>query len=46
MERIKGYVDHIIYRNSENGYTVLILIGEDEEITCVGTLHYIGEGRP
>ncbi len=45
MERIKGYVDHIIYRNSENGYTVLVLIGEDEEITCVGTLHYIGEGE-
>ena len=25
METIKGYVDHIIYRNSENGYTVAVL---------------------
>lgn len=45
MERIQGYVDHIIYRNSDNGYTVLVLICEEEEITCVGTLHYIGEGE-
>lgn len=45
MERIQGYVEHIIYRNSDNGYTVLVLICGDEEITCVGTLHYIGEGE-
>ena len=45
MERIQGYVDHIIYRNSENGYTVLALICGEEEITCVGNLHYIGEGE-
>lgn len=45
MERIQGYVDHIIYRNSDNGYTVLVLICEEEEITCVGSLHYIGEGE-
>ena len=45
MERIQGYVDHIIYRNSENGYTVLVLICEEEEITCVGILYGIGEGE-
>lgn len=45
MERIQGYVEHIIYRNSDNGYTVLVLVCEEEEITCVGTLHYIGEGE-
>lgn len=45
MERIQGYVDHIIYRNSENGYTVLALICGEEEITCVGSLHYIGNGE-
>ena len=37
METVKGYVDHIIYRNTDNGYTVLILIVEEEELTCVGT---------
>lgn len=45
MERIKGYVDHIIYRNSDNGYTVLVLICEEEEVTCVGNLSYISEGE-
>ena len=45
MEKIQGYVDHIIYRNGDNGYTVMMLISEEEEVTCVGTLHYIGEGE-
>ena len=41
---IKGYVDHIIYRKQENGYTVFIVISEGEEITCVGTLGQIDQG--
>lgn len=45
MERIEGYVDHIIYRNNDNGYTVMQVICEGEEQTCVGTLSYIGEGE-
>ena len=45
METVKGYVDHIIYRNAENGYTVLVLISEEEEITCVGTFSDIAEGE-
>lgn len=45
MEKIEGYIDHIIYRNSENGYTVMVLASGDGEITCVGTLSYIGEGE-
>ena len=45
METIKGYVDHIIYRNTENGYTVLVLICEEEEITCVGIFSDIVEGE-
>ena len=36
MERIEGYVDHIIYRNQDNGYTVMNVIADGEEITCVG----------
>ncbi len=45
MERIEGYVDHIIYRNQDNGYTVMNVIADGEEITCVGLLHYIGDGE-
>lgn len=36
-ETVTGYVDHIIYRNAENGYTVLVLVVNEEELTCVGT---------
>lgn len=45
MEKIIGYVDHIIYRNAENGYTVLVLICEEEELTCVGSFSDIAEGE-
>ena len=45
METINGYVDHIIYRNNENGYTVLVLIVEEEELTCVGYFSDIAEGE-
>ena len=44
-EQITGYIDHIIYRNEDNGYTVLVLkmAGEDE-MTCVGTFPDITQG--
>ena len=45
METITGYVDHIIFRNEDNGYTVLTLVQKKEEITCVGTFQYIGQGE-
>ena len=45
MEKINGYVDHIIYRNADNGYTVMILIYEEEEVTCVGFFSDIAEGE-
>ena len=45
METIQGYVDHIIYRNAENGYTVLVLVCGEEELTCVGTFSDIVEGE-
>lgn len=44
-ETICGYVDHIIYRNSENGYTVLVLICNEDELTCVGVFSDISEGE-
>lgn len=43
-EVFQGYVEKIVFRNKENGYTVLDLAGEDDEITCVGTFSYINEG--
>ena len=45
MEKITGYVDHIIFRNADNGYTVMVLVVEEEEITCVGTFSDIAEGE-
>lgn len=45
METINGYVDHIIYRNANNGYTVLVLIADEEEVTCVGIFSDISEGE-
>ena len=36
METIKGYVDHIIYQNKDNGYAVLSMNVDDEEEICVG----------
>ena len=45
MEVVKGYVEHIVYRNEDNGYTVFHLTNDDGELTCVGTFPYIGEGE-
>lgn len=45
MEKIEGYVDHIVYRNAENGYTVMVVSAQDGDVTCVGSLSYIGEGE-
>ena len=45
MEEIKGYVEHIVYRNEDNGYTVFHLNNSDGEVTCVGSFHYIEEGE-
>ena len=44
-EKVEGYVEHIIFRNEENGYTVLNLSMKGRELTCVGTLPMIGEGE-
>lgn len=38
-------MEHIIYRNSDNGYTVLNLVSGEEEITCVGIFTDIAEGE-
>lgn len=45
MKELDGYVDHIIYRNSDNGYTVLSLNVEYGEEILVGTFRAIDEGE-
>lgn len=45
METIKGFIEHIIYRNQDNGYTVLNLISDGEEVTCVGFFKTMDQGE-
>ena len=45
METITGFVEHIVFRNEENGYTVLNLAVEEDEVTCVGVFRFISEGE-
>ena len=45
MEVVTGYVEHIVFRNEENGYTVFRLENDDGEITCVGNFNFISEGE-
>lgn len=44
-EIVEGYIERIIFRNDENGYTVLNLQMDDEEVTCVGSFPFISEGE-
>ena len=45
-ECVTGYIDHIIFRNEDNGYTVMVLKGvkDEDELTCVGTFPVITQG--
>ncbi|MDE6750616.1 MAG: ATP-dependent RecD-like DNA helicase [Lachnospiraceae bacterium] len=45
MEKIRGYIEHIIYRNTDNGYTVFELIAEGKIVTCVGGFQTIEQGE-
>ncbi len=45
MQQLSGYVQHIIYRNPGNGYSVFEFIADGEEITCVGTFQTLDEGE-
>lgn len=42
--RITGTIEHIIYRNESNGYTVFNLLSEGKELTCVGSFPTLQEG--
>ena len=45
MEEITGYVEGIIYRNSDNGYTVMDFVVDEFLITAVGIFPTVGEGE-
>ena len=45
-ESVTVYIDHIIFRNEDNGYTVMVLKGVEgeDELTCVGSFPVITQG--
>ena len=45
MEEFRGYVEHIIFRSEETGYTVFELNSEENRITCTGHPAAISEGE-
>lgn len=42
---LRGYVDHIIYSNPDNGYTVLELVCNGEVLTLTGSMGNVSEGE-
>ena len=45
QESVKGIIEHIIFRNEENGYTVLSLRSKGKELTLVGFFQSVNEGE-
>ena len=47
-ETVTGYIDHVIFRNEDNGYTVMVMKGteDDSELTCVGNFPALTQVRP
>ncbi|MCR5790039.1 MAG: ATP-dependent RecD-like DNA helicase [Lachnospiraceae bacterium] len=53
MKTLSGYIDHIIFRNEDNGYTVFELAGftdsfeegNGEPVVCYGNLQPVDEGE-
>ena len=44
--RIGGSIEHVIYSNEENGYSICDMGTDDDElITIVGTMPFIAEGE-
>lgn len=42
---LKGYLEHFLFRNEENGYTVFNLAMEKEDVICVGSFKSIEQGE-
>ncbi len=45
MEELTGYVENIIFRNADNGYTVMEFAADEMLTTCVGLFPVINEGE-
>lgn len=45
MYSIKGFVEHIIFKNQQNGYGVINLVVQENEITCTGIFNQLDEGE-
>ena len=45
VKYVEGFVENIIFRNEDNGYTVFNIVYDEEEITCVRVLSYINTGE-
>ena len=41
VKYVEGFVENIIFRNEDNGYTVFDITYNGEEVTCVRVLHAI-----
>jgi len=42
---LSGTVENIIFRNQDNGYSVIVLDVNGEPITCVGNFSVVSEGQ-
>jgi len=45
MDIVEGFIERIIFRNEENGYTVLAVANDEDEQMLVGIMPYISEGE-
>lgn len=45
MDTISGYVERIVFQNSESGYTVMSLMTDRGEVPCVGICHGLTQGE-
>jgi len=45
VEKLTGVIDHFLYRNETNGYGVMELTTEYDDVICVGTLSGYDEGE-
>lgn len=45
LETVTGCVDHVIFQNKENGYAVVSLEYEGEELICVGNFRSVEAGE-
>lgn len=45
MEIVSGYIDHIVYQNTDTGYAVIEVVQDGGDLTLVGIMPGISEGE-